>query len=197
MPAPIIAAAAGTVGRSLAAQGAKTAVAQGTKTAAQTEAKQVAGNAAKNAGGGGHLQKPDTQGGERAPQHQQKPSQGSQPQAREAKIGILVMLWCLFWAAIHDIVGLVLIFFLLDDIGIADIIYGTLVTFPLIAYCWCKGIKRNAWFLMGWLFEFIPYLAVLLPQTLYLLIIFWITNSKSKKAQKLRMAASMVPTKGK
>lgn len=145
---------------------------------------------APSRGTGNTPQKANQPGDEQKSKRQQTP----QEQPKQKKFGLLMMLWCLFWAAIYDIVGLILAIFLLDDFGIADTIYFALVTLPLFVYCWVKGIPRTAWFLMGWLFELIPYLALILPQILYLFIIFRLTNSKSKKAQALRTVGSKLPS---
>ena len=93
------------------------------------------------------------------------------------------MLWCLFVATLHYIVTFVLAFFLVDDFMIADAIYGALGTLPLMIYQCVKRIPGNAKNFMSLLTTIFPYLAALLPQPVYLLIIFYITNSKSKIAK--------------
>lgn len=132
--------------------------------------------------------KPNQQGDAQEQQKQQRKQQAEQ-KPKQKKFGKIFMAWCHYWAGVKFIIALILFFFGLDDIGITDTIYGYLVSFPIIAYCWVYGIPGVAVkAFVEFLFSFIPY-SDLIPKNIFLATVFWITNSKTGIAQRTKSVA--------
>src|SRR3989338_5711899 len=110
---------------------------------------------------------------------EQENDKRSQSGGKKGKFGYFAIAYFFSVAAFYDAVGLVLLFFGLDDFWIGDTLYGFLFTAPFLFYCHHKRIRAANWAVFGLLFELVPYLSILLLHSVYFLFKVWTTNAKS------------------